>query len=446
MDYHSYQTHVPIYTYETLWQKYIAPHQYGLDNILTQGKVTHLARTSGSSAGQEKYMPVNHAFLKHMQKSAKIQGLFNYLRCTPTEQQHLLWQPMLWLSDLSDYFTMGSYPTAMISRITREKMRGYPRLVPKTTLFSEVVAAERFHETLIQACTQDLSALSGVTPWLLHFCEQALRHTNTRYLHEIWPKLCFIMHAGVNFSPYQKRFEALLNQPVHFIENYVATEGYLGIQDLASPWLRCLPQHGLFYEFIKQTERLHVQPKRYGLWQIEPSVIYSLIITNPAGFWSVEVGDTVIFERLLPYPRFRVCGRVQDKCDFFGEKLLLSEIQQALTQVCQQSNLILQHFAVGPHRQERRLQWVVETQQSSISHSPEMDTKIEAEIDKHLKQLNSQYARNRRQNIHGPPSIYWVNSGHFQQWLTRQHTTETQTKPPQLFNQAEALYTFIKGV
>lgn len=442
MDYRSYQERVPLYSYETLWQKYIEPYQDQMDNVLSQGTVTHFARTSGSSSGKEKYMPVNHAFLKHMREAAKMQGLFNLLRCTPQERKHLLWYPMLWLSDLSDYFKVGAYPTAMISRITRDSVGIFPRLLPSARIF-EQVAADRFQDTLHQACLQDLYALSGITPWLLHFCEAALAHTQKRYLQEIWPRLCFIMHAGVQFSAYQARFERLLNRPVHMIENYVATEGFLGIQDLNSPYLRCLPQHGIFYEFVKQEERSQPHAKRYGLWQIEPGIVYSVVMTNPAGFWSMEVGDTVLFERLLPYPRFHVCGRVQNKCDFFGEKLLLTELQQAIAQVCQKHQIGLQHFVVGPHLYERRLQLVIETN----NNAPDLVyAQMEKEIDAQLTQLNTQYARNRRQQIHNAPKVQWVSGGCLQHWLARAHLTETQTKLPQLFTDPGRLQAFINSL
>jgi hypothetical protein len=443
MDYSSYQERVPLYPYETLWQRYIEPHQHQMANVLSQGDITHFARTSGSSSGKEKYMPVNHAFLKHMREAAKIQGLFNILRCTPKEREQLLWHPMLWLSDLSDYFNVGAYPTAMISRITRDSVRLYPRMVPSARIFDEVAAADRFQYTLHQACSQDLYALSGITPWLLHFCEAALAYTQKRYLQEIWPRLCFIMHAGVNFSAYQTRFERLLSRPVHLVESYVATEGFLGIQDLNSQYLRCLPRHGIFYEFIKHEERSQPHAKRYGLWQVEPGIVYSIVITNTAGFWSMEVGDTVLFERLLPYPRFQVCGRVQDKCDFFGEKLLLTELQQAIAQVCKKHQVGLQHFVVGPHSHERRLQLVIETH----NDGPGSDyAQMEKEIDHQLTQLNTQYARNRRQQVNDAPHIHWVSEGCLQRWLARTHRTEVQTKLPQLFSQAEHLQQFINSL
>ena len=441
MDYLNYQERVPIYPHTVLWEKYLRPHRYAMENILTQGEVTHFARTSGTSSGQEKYMPVNRAFLRHMRQGAKVQGLFNLLRCPPEARGALLWQPMLWLSDLSDYFKVGAYPTAMISRITRESVRFYPQILPSPHIF-EIPAKDRFHQALVSACHQkNLYALSGITPWLLHFCEQALAYTGQRYLHNIWPGLNFIMHAGVDFSPYQRRFERLLHQPLHFVESYVATEGFLGIQDLDSSLLRCLPRHGIFYEFVKQEERLHPHPKRYGLWQIEPGISYSIIITNPAGFWSAEVGDIVVFERCLPYPRFRVCGRVQDKCDFFGEKLLLSELQKAIDQACKKYALRMQHFVVGPHANERRLQLVIET-----DGPPLQQTLLAQDIDHQLQVLNTQYARNRAQHIHGAPHVHWVNAGCFQQWLTRTHGLQTQSKVPRLFSEPQKLQSFINSL
>lgn len=434
-----YRKRVPLSSAESLWQRYLIQHPGDFDGRLICGPVHYLAHTSGSSMGQEKYMPVTPLFLKHMRQAAFWQGLLNVLRCDSEKRWKTFTLPWLWLTDLSDYFEVQAYPTAMISRITREGMGRFPRILPNASFFQETPEEARFQKLVALAIQQPLAGLSGITPWLLRFCEQALAQTQKKYLHEIWPHLQFILHAGVDFSPYRQRFELLLNRPVHFVESYVATEGFLGIQELHSPLLRCLPQQGIFYEFIPFAHFHESHPPRYGLWEVEIGIPYAVAVSNFSGFWSVPVGDLVIFEQTTPYPLFRVMGRTQQKCDFFGEKLLLLEIQQALQTLGVHYGLPLQHFAVGPHAQERRLTVLVE-----FAEQPAVN--VEADLDRELRRLNRQYARNRQRQIHGAPEVLLLAPGHFQRAFETLNPQHVQRKPPQLFPTSEALLRFVNSL
>ncbi len=434
--YAAYRQQVPLFSAESLWQRYLLPHPGDFEGRLTRGPVHYLAHTSGSSMGQEKYMPVTPLFLKHMRQAAFWQGLLNVLRCAAEARWKTFTLPWLWLTDLSDYFEVQAYPTAMISRITREGMGPMPRILPGADFFKEVAEESRFQQLIHLAVHEPLAGLSGITPWLLRFCEQALAQRQKRYLHEIWPHLQFILHAGVDFTPYRHRFEALLDRPVHFVESYVATEGFLGIQDLQTSLLRCLPQQGVFYEFIPFTHFQDPHPPRYALWEVETGMPYAVVVSNFSGFWSVPVGDVVIFEQTAPYPLFRVTGRTQQKCDFFGEKLLLSEIEKALLILGTRYGVSLRHFAVGPHLQERRLVVLVE-----FSAPP--SASIEKDLDRELCALNRQYARNRRRQIHAAPQLMELRSGAFQRAFETLNAQHFQRKPPRLFPTAEALRDFV---
>lgn len=437
--YAAYRQQMPLSSAESLWQKYLVQHPGNFDGRLTWGPVHYLAHTSGSSMAQEKYMPVTPLFLKHMRQAAFWQGLLNVLRCSSTRQRFSMALPWLWLTDLSDYFRVQTYPTAMISRITREGMGCFPRILPNASFFQETSEDARFHKLVTLAIQQPLGGLSGITPWLLRFCEQALAQTQKQYLHEIWPQLQFILHAGVDFSPYRQRFELLMDRPVHFVESYVATEGFLGIQELHSPLLRCLPQQGIFYEFIPFAQFHESCPPRYGLWEVETGIPYAVVVSNFSGFWSVPVGDLVIFEQTTPYPLFRVVGRTQQKCDFFGEKLLLSEIQAALQTLSAHYGVPLHHFAVGPHAQERRLTVLVE-----FAEQPAVNAEVD--LDRELRTLNRQYARNRQRQIHDAPQVLVLVPGSFQRAFETLNPQHVQRKPPQLFQTPEALLRFVNSL
>ena len=64
------------------------------------------------------------------------------------------------------------------------------------------------------------------------------------------------MHGGVAFEPYRKGFDKLLGRPIHYIETYLASEGFLAFQ--AEPnrkSMRLVLNNGVFYEFVPFNEK-----------------------------------------------------------------------------------------------------------------------------------------------------------------------------------------------
>lgn len=430
-----YQNAVPLTSYETLAERYITPHVQQLTGQLSTEPTRYLARTSGSSSGQEKLLPLTDAFFSDTRRAATAQAQFNFLQ---TSSVATLVDPMLWLTDLSPLFQVGNYEVAMLSRLVRETMPAWlnKRIVPSVAFLNQAPAENRFDQVVQAALnTPNIAYISGITPWLITLFETILQRSGAPHLKALWPHLAVISHAGVQFAPHAPRIQALAGPGVQFMECYVASEGFMGFQELNSPYLRLLPDHGLLYEFVRLSEYGQSGAQRHWLWELEPDVEYVIYISNACGIWGLEIGDTVRFVQTHPIPLFQVTGRVQQKFDVFGDKLLLSEIQKALQQACEPQQAHLVHFLVSPDMSNRSLHLLVE-----FEHPPAELERFVEQADQALQGLNTQYARNRRSGVNGPLSARLLKRGAFNAWLKAQTDVLCQTKLPFLcVSEAEQL-------
>ncbi|MEZ0370331.1 MAG: GH3 auxin-responsive promoter family protein [Candidatus Sericytochromatia bacterium] len=427
-----YQNRVPARDYEFYRQAYIEPHLDQLDGVLSNQSVIWLARTSGSSAGREKFMPVTTDFLGDNRRASLLQAQFNYLR---VEDPRVLLSPVFWLTDMSDLFQAGGYQAATISRLMRHTLPPWinRRLFPPLQILHHQPASERFKLAVQAASERKFRFVSGITPWLLKFFEDLLALTGAADLKVLWPELTMISHAGVDFSLHEAKMRRLAGEGVMFVESYVATEGFIGFQDLDARGLRILPEHGLFYEFIRQADLHQASPRRYLLWEVEPGVPYSLYISNSSGLWSYEVGDFIVFDRLEPWPLFRVIGRVHEKFDFFGEKVLIDEIRKSLQLSNQQHAAVLNHFHVGADFEQTCMLLLLD-----FDRTPQDLAAYLQAFDLNLRPLNDQYRRNRVNSINQPPQAIALVPGAFQHWMDHSGQTRLQAKAPQMFHQQEA--------
>src|SRR5690606_27766009 len=102
----------------------------------------------------------------------------------------------------------------------------------------------------------NIGIVVGVPAWIQILLEQIAKHHGVRRNHEIWPNLMVYLHRGVSFDPYRKGFEKLLAKPIHYIETYLASEGFIAFQAYPSKRsMRLVTNNGIFYEFVPFEEK-----------------------------------------------------------------------------------------------------------------------------------------------------------------------------------------------
>jgi GH3 auxin-responsive promoter len=280
-------------------------------------------------------------------------------------------------------------------------------------------------------------------------CKKVLEISGKNHLREVWPNLELFMHGGVSFAPYKSEFNQLLPySDMHYIETYNSSEGFFGIQDDPnSTDLLLMLDYGIFYEFIPMSEFNGTNSSKViPLEEIKIGVNYALVITTNGGLWRYIIGDTVQFTSISPY-KFTITGRTQSFINVFGEEIIVSNSDTAIAHACSVSNVTLTDYTVGPifieNNQKGAHEWIIE-----LSARDQFDeSRFKVELDKKLKDVNSDYAAKRSFNLLlQEPVIHFVPNGTFECWYKKNNKLGGQNKIPRLSNDRKLLQEILSCV
>jgi len=192
-----------------------------------------------------------------------------------------------------------------------------------------------------------MAVISGIPSWVQMYFEK-LKEKANKPVGEIFKNFNLFIYGGVNFEPYRAKFENLLGRKVDSIELFPASEGFFAYQDSQKEkGMLLLLNSGIFYEFIKADEFYTENPKRLTIGEVELNVNYVLIISTNAGLWAYNIGDTVQFTSLKPY-RIIVSGRIKHFISAFGEHVIAKEVESALQEATENSEIRINEFTVAP--------------------------------------------------------------------------------------------------
>ena len=198
-------------------------------------------------------------------------------------------------------------------------------------------------------------------------------------------------HGGVSFEPYREQYQKLLpKSDFKYYEIYNASEGFFAYQDSqAAKGMLLLLNSGIFYEFVKSEEFFTDNQKRYTIGEVELHVNYVLIISTNAGLWAYNIGDTVQFTSLKPY-RVIVSGRIKHYISAFGEHVIGKEVECALKEAMENSNIRINEFTVAPQIAPTSglpyHEWFIE-----FENEPENLSAFALKIDNEMRKQNSYY-------------------------------------------------------
>ena len=107
------------------------------------------------------------------------------------------------------------------------------------------------------------------------------------------------------------------------------------------------------------------------------------------GLWGYNIGDTVEFTSLEPY-RLIVTGRIKHFISAFGEHVIGKEVEQALKDATEGSDVVINEFTVAPQVNPKEglpfHQWFIE-----FDVAPENLEEFAAKVDASMQQQNIYY-------------------------------------------------------
>lgn len=450
-----YQERVPLRRYEEFWNDYWKAHFPLVDNITWPGRIPYFSVSSGTSSGKTKYIPYTREMIRSNTKAG-----------TDLMVYHIDNRPQSGLLRGKSFFLGGS--TALIeeapgvfsgdlSGIAAKTLPWWAamRFFPPPELALMTDWESKISTLAERSLAQEIRMLSGVPSWLLIFIKklEELRPDSGGKLVEIYPHLDLLVHGGVNFAPYLKQFQNILEgSDAEMREVYPASEGFVAVADRSyGEGLRLNIDHHMFFEFVPLEELAKSNPTRHWTADIERDVNYAVVLSSAAGLWSYILGDTVRFVETRP-PRLLVTGRTSYYLSAFGEHLIAEEIEDAVARAGAKLGLAVSDYSVGPLYPQTAGElgghlYIIELARQPESEIGDRDitaaettARIAHEIDLALCERNDDYRAHRAEgyglNI---PLVRIVEPGFFAAWMKARNKLGGQNKVPRIITDTELL-------
>ena len=377
---------VPIRDYEQL-KPYVDKVVQGETNILWKGKPLYFAKTSGTTSGA-KYIPLTKESMPYHIQAAR-NAILHYIH--ETGNTTFVDGKMIFLQGSPILEEKNGIQLGRLSGIVAHFV---PKYLQKNRMPSWETNCIEDWETKVNAIVeetfnQNMSVISGIPSWVQMYFEKLHQKTG-KPVGELFKNFNLFIYGGVNYEPYRAKFENLIGRKVDSIELFPASEGFFAYQDSqTAKGMLLLLNSGIFYEFIKSDEFYTEKPKRYTIGEVELNVNYVLIISTNAGLWGYNIGDTVQFTSIKPY-RIIVSGRIKHYISAFGEHIIGKEVECALQEAMQHSNITVNEFTVAPQiNPESGLpfhEWFIE-----FENEPDKLDDFALQIDNAMRKQNSYY-------------------------------------------------------
>ena len=434
-NYEEFAKKVPVNTYEEL-KGYIDRMRRGEANVLWHDSVKWFAKSSGTTNDKSKFIPVSREGLKKIHYAGGFDTVALYFLNNPNSKvfdgKNLILGgshspnynlPNSLVGDLSAILIENINPLVNLVRVPSKKTA----LISDFELKRDKIAKETLNKNVV--------SLSGVPSWMLSVLVRVMELSGKKHLNEVWPNLEVFFHGGISFLPYRPQYEELIiNDQMHYMETYNASEGFFGIQnDLNDPAMLLMIDYDIFYEFIPMDEIEKENPQVVPLSGVEIGKNYAMVISTSCGLWRYMIGDTVSFTSVKPY-KFIITGRTKYFINAFGEELIMDNAEKALVYVCEKTHSEVLEYSAAPvfmdNHAKCRHQWLIE-----FSREPEDLDEFARILDKKLQEINSDYEAKRFHDITLQHlEIVKARSGLFSDWLKSKGKLGGQHKVPRLSN------------
>lgn len=428
----SFQKKVPVNSYEDL-KPYIDRLRKGEQNILWPEEITWFAKSSGTTAGKSKYIPVSPSALEECHYSGGKDMLAMYFNLYPDSK---LFEGKSLTMGGSRNILEVSNTTFIEGDLSAILMQNLPFWAQFKRTPSLPIALMDEWENKLELMAEstmnhDVTSISGVPSWMLVLLKKILDKSGKKTMHEVWPNLEVFFHGGINFEPYHDQYNEIIdNSKIIYSNTYNASEGFFGIQDQKdNSDLLLMLDYGIYYEFIPVSEVGRKNPISLNLSEVELDVNYAMIITTNAGLWRYMIGDTVKFTSLFPF-RVRITGRVKNFINAVGEELIIDNAEKALAIACTKTNASITDYTAAPLFKDGDVkhQWLIE-----FEKQPNDVEFFHDAFDTALKSVNSDYEAKRYHDlVLKPPLIISVKKGTFYTWLKNKNKLGGQNKVPRL--------------
>ena len=427
--YEEFRQAVPIYDYEQL-SPYIERIKEGKHNVLWKGRPIYFAKTSGTTSGV-KYIPITKDSIPNHINTAR-----NALLCYMAETGNTKFSDgkMIFLSGSPELERVGDIPTGRLSGIVNHHVPSYLRKnqLPSYTTNCIEDWETKLDKIVDETIHQDMTLISGIPPWVQMYFDRLIAKTGKK-IKDTFPNFSLMVYGGVNFEPYRAKLFDSIGKKIDSIETFPASEGFIAFQDSQNEeGLLLNTNSGIFFEFVPAAEILSENPKRLQLKDVKVGENYAMIISNNAGLWGYNIGDTIKFVSIEPY-RVIITGRVKHFISAFGEHVIGEEVEQALMRAAHEEHVHITEFTVAPMIEDidgkSYHEWFIE-----FENRPTDMTAFIKKLDSQMREKNIYYDDLVSGNILQTLKIIPVRKNGFIDYMKSIGKLGGQNKVPRLSN------------
>ncbi|MDC0189260.1 GH3 auxin-responsive promoter family protein [Flavobacteriales bacterium] len=430
---------VPLMVYED-FKKYIDLISFGKKNVLTKGRPSYFAITSGTTSGT-KYIPLTREMMNMQTKATKeLLLLYAYQR----GYYNISGAGMMFVQGTPKLNYFNKVPYGKLSGIAAHHVPFYLKKNRFPSMKTNCIQPwdKKIKMIVKETLNKDLRILGGIPPWVMTYFKEVLSETGANKIKEVFPNLQLYIHGGTSFQSYQKSFFDLCGQ-VDTLEVYPASEGFFAYQDsIEDKSLTLLTNHGVFYEFVRLGDfNKSSNPDRISLEGVELNVDYVMVVSTIAGLWSYNTGDTIRFVSKNPY-KIMFSGRASQFCSAFGEHVIEKEVQVALNEALRVCGGGVLEFTVAPRVSSKnsRHDWFIE-----FSSAPKNLGVFKELLCKEMGKQNLYYRDLVESGVIETIGLYVVKNGGFAAYMKSIGKFGGQNKCPHLSNNRNVADFLIKN-
>lgn len=224
---------MPLRRYEEFWNEYWQPEFPRLHDVTWPGLIRHFAVSSGTTAGRTKYLPLTPA-MRRSNVRAAFDVVAYHLGVRPRSRMFAGRSLMLGGSTALVEEAPGIF-SGDLSGIAAKTMPvwagrfSFPG--PELALLADW--EEKLERLARESLDLPIRAVTGTPSWLLILLERVRELRRARDGDDRpYPDLDLLVHGGVRFDGYRRRFEALLaGTDAELREVYPASEGFIAGAD-----------------------------------------------------------------------------------------------------------------------------------------------------------------------------------------------------------------------
>lgn len=427
---------LPYFDYHKMEREWWYRLHEGASDVTWPGRPPYFALSSGTTGKNSKRIPVTEEMMEAIRNTGikQISALSNF--DLPSD---FFEKEIMMLGSSTDLQQEGDHMEGEISGISASNIpfwfRGYYK--PGEEISKIEQWDERVQRIAENARSWDIGAISGIPSWTELMLKEIISFNKLNNIHEIWPNFQVYASGGVAFEPYEKSFNVLLAHPVTVIDTYLASEGFLAIQDRPDTHsMKLILDNGVYFEFvpfkpeyIREDGSLVENAPVISLAEVREDQEYVLLISTVAGAWRYIIGDTIKFTDLSRH-EIRITGRTKFFLNVVGSQLSVNKMNEALKALEELCDIKIPEFTIAAVRIDGEFyhHWYLGTD------AQVEENRLAEHLDELLKSTNKNYRGARTKALKGV-KVSKVPPGMFHQWNAVNKKKGGQVKMEKVMNE-----------